>query len=225
MEGIIAETRVREGDVVHRGDVIATLRGDEYLLNLNDARTRYDIISREILRAQAASGAAAAQMERVKLDQTEREIKLYESRLNQTQIRAPIDGVIVTPHTEEKVGRFIQRGEVFCETADVDPIVIELLVPEDDIGLVVPGQTVWLKANAFPSEKFIGRVSQISPRARDEQGARMFVVRADVANPDRTLRTGMLGRAKVLTGNRGVGYVLFRGPIRWLRTKVWQWLP
>lgn len=225
VEGIIAETRVREGDFVRRGDVIATLRGDEYLLNLNDARARYDIISREILRAQAVAGAAMAQMERVKLDQTEREIKVYETRLGQTQIRAPIDGVVVTPRTEEKVGRFIQRGEAFCETADVDPIVIELLVPEDDIGLVSIGQEVWLKANAFPSEKFIGRVSQISPEAREEQGSKMFVVRADVSNPTRSLRTGMVGRGKVLTGNRSVGHVLFRSPIRWLRTKVWQWMP
>ena len=225
VEGIIAETRVREGDFVRRGDVVATLRGDEYLLNLNDARARYDIISKEILRAQAVAGAAMAQMERVKLDQTEREIKVYESRLGQTQIRAPIDGVVVTPRTEEKVGRFIQRGEAFCETADVDPIVVELLVPEDDIGLVSIGQDVWLKANAFPSEKFIGRVSHISAEARDEQGSRMFVVRADVSNPARSLRTGMVGRAKVLTGNRSVGYVLFRSPIRWLRTKVWQWMP
>ena len=225
VEGIIAETRVREGDFVRRGDVVATLRSDEYLLNLSDARARHDIISREILRAQAVSGAAQAQMERVKLDQTEREIKVYQTRLEQTQIKAPIDGVIVTSRPEEKIGRFIQRGETFCETADVDPIVVELLVPEDDIGLVSAGQEVWLKANAFPSEKFTGRVNQISPEARDEQGSRMFVVRADVSNPERSLRTGMLGRAKVLTGYRSAGYVLFRLPLRWLRTKIWQWMP
>jgi hypothetical protein len=32
-----------------------------------------------------------------------------------------MSGVIVTPRLEEKRGRFIKRGEAFCEEANVDP--------------------------------------------------------------------------------------------------------
>lgn len=225
VEGIIAKVNYREGDVVPAGAVVATLRGDEYLLNLNEAQMRYDIISREMTRVQAASGPAAAQIERVKLDQTGREIALYQSKVEQTQIRAPMDGVIVTPKIEEKVGRYIQRGEVLCETAQTSPVVIETAVPEDDIGLVNGGQEVWLKANAFPERKFRGRVTRISPQAKIEQGERVFIAHAEIDNPDHALRTGMVGRAKILTGERSLGLVLLRDPARWLRKKLWQWMP
>ena len=205
--------------------MVASLRSDEYLLNLNDARARSDILERELTRVQASSGAAAAQIERVRLDQTQREIAFNQMKLDQTQIHAPITGVIITPKIEEKRGQFIRRGDVFCETADINPVIIEAAVPEDDIGLVSPKQEVWLKANAFPSQKFVGRVTQISSQATTEQGSRVFIVRAEIENPDQILRTGMVGRMKILTGPRSVGYVLLREPLRWLRKTAWSWMP
>lgn len=225
VDGIVEQVNYREGDLVQKGAVVATLRSDEYLLNLRDARARYDVLARELVRAQAAGGAAASQIERVKLEQTEREIALNQTRLDQTQIRAPLTGVIVTPRIEEKRGRFLKRGESLCETADINPVIVEAAVPEDEIGLVATGQEVWLKANAFPSRKFIGRVTQVSPQASVEQGERVFIVRGEIENPDQELRTGMLGRVKILTGPRSVGYVLLRDPLRWAQKKVWSWIP
>ncbi len=225
IDGVIEKVNYREGDVVPAAAVVAALRSDEYLLNLNDARARFDIIESELTRVQAASGAAASQIERVKLEQTQREIAFNQMKLEQTQIRAPISGVIVTPKIEEKRGQFIRRGEAFCETADVNPVIIEAAVPEDDIGLVRSNQEIWLKANAFPARKFIGRVTQISPQATTEQSARVFIVRAEIENPDQMLRTGMVGRVKILTGPRSVGYVLLREPLRWLQKTIWNWMP
>lgn len=225
VDGIIAKVNYREGDVAPAGAVVATLRTDEHLLNLNEAQMRFDIISRELTRVQAAFGPAAAQIERVKLDQTGREIALYRAKVEQTQIRAPLDGVIITPRIEEKVGRYIRRGEVLCETAQTSPIVIETAVAENDIGLVNEGQEVWLKANAFPERKFKGRVTRVSPQARIEQGERVFIAHAEIDNPDRALRAGMVGRAKILTGERSLGLVLLRDPSSWLRKKLWQWMP
>jgi RND family efflux transporter MFP subunit len=225
VEGIIEQVHYREGDSVPAGAVVATLRGDEYLLNLNQAQARSEIIARELLRSQAVSGAAAANIERVKLDQTQREITLYQAKLEQTRVRAPVAGIIVTPRLEEKRGRYIQRGEIFCETANVNPVVIDTAVPEDEIGLVAPGQEVWLKVNAFPERKFTGRVSRISPQASLEQGERVFIVRAEIENSDLALRTGMVGRAKIITGSRSIGYVLLRAPARWLQKKIWSWTP
>jgi len=225
VDGIIDQVNYREGDFVPAGAVVAVLRGDEHLLNLNQAQARYDILTREITRSQAASGAAAAQIERVKLDQAQREIALYRTKLEQTQIRAPISGVIVTPKLDEKRGRLIKRGEAFCEQANVNPVVIDAAVSEDDIGLVSPGQEVWLKANAFPERKFIGRVSRISPQATVEQEERVFIVRAEIDNPDQSLRTGMLGRTKIRTSSHSIGYVLLRDPARWIRKKIWNLMP
>jgi HlyD family secretion protein len=90
---------------------------------------------------------------------------------------------------------------------------------------VSPGQEVWLKANTFPERKFIGKVLRISPQATVEQGERVFIVRAEIDNPDQSLRTGMVGRSKILTGSHSIGYVFLRGPARWLQKKIWNWMP
>ena len=73
--------------------------------------------------------------------------------------------------------------------------------------------------------KFMGRVTRISPQATIEQDAHVFIVRAEVENPEHELRTGMVGRAKILTGSRGIGYVLLREPLRWFQRKLWAWIP
>jgi RND family efflux transporter MFP subunit len=225
IDGVIENVNFHEGDVVAAGSVVATLRNDEYLLKLNEARSRSDILARELTRVQAASGAADAQIQRVKLEQTQREIAFNQAKLDQTQIRAPINGVVITPKIEEKTGQFIRRGEVFCETADINPVIVEAAIPEDDIGLVSQDQEVWLKANAFPSEKFVGRITHISPQATTEQGIRVFIVRAEIANSDHALRTGMIGRVKILTGSRSIGFVLLREPLRWVQKTLWTWVP
>ena len=223
--GIVDEVLVREGDRVSEGAVVATLRPEDHLLKLQDARTRRDIVTRELQQAQATAETARVQIRRVNLEQIRREIEFHENSLERTRVRTPIAGVVVTPNLESGRGRYLERGAVFCETAVLNPALIDVAVFEDDIGLVEVGQEAWLKANAFPARKFIGRVERISPQATVAEGERVFVVTAEIQNPDDSLRAGMLGKSKLLTASRSIGYAMVRGPAQWAQKALWQWLP
>jgi hypothetical protein len=66
-------------------------------------------------------------------------------------------------------------------------------------------------------------VDVISPKSEAAGDSRVFFARVDIPNPSGVIRPGMQGEAKVSTGWRPAGYVLFRRPAMWVWTKVWSW--
>ena len=46
-------------------------------------------------------------------------IALEESRLANTDLRAPVAGMIVTPRIEERVGQFMTKGAEFCVVMEI----------------------------------------------------------------------------------------------------------
>jgi hypothetical protein len=48
---------------------------------------------------------------------------------------------------------------------------------------------------------------------------------ARVANPDQSLRAGMLGRGKISVGRRQMIVALLRKPLRYVWLKLWPMLP
>ncbi len=225
VEGVVRNIRVREGARVNAGDLLAEVAPDEMRVALQQAQTQYDISSRRVLQLEAAGDLGAAQMERARMQQASAELELARSRVQATQIRSPISGVVITPRLEERTGQLLHRGDVFCQVVDADRAWVEIAVPEKEVGEIGPEQEAWLKLNTFPDHKFVGRVVRVSPQGRDQAEERVFDVVVEVPNGDQTLRVGMMGRGKVLARRAPVGYLLFRGPINWIRLKVWSWLP
>src|SRR5208282_5517669 len=126
----------------------------------------------------------------------------------------------------------LKSGEPFCEIVAQDRMALEMSVPEPDLGLLKPGKNVALKLNAFPTTTFHGTVAQIGAQTRSDGGDQYFLVRAIFENTGGRARDGMVGRARIRAGGGyfesgwySVGYVLLRGPFRWLWEKAWAWLP
>lgn len=225
VEGVVRNVRVREGARVNAGDLLAEVAPDEMRVALQQAQSKYEILSRHVLQLEAAGDLGEAQMERARMQQASAELELARTRLAGTQMRSPISGVVITPRLEERAGQLLHRGDVFCQVVDANRAWVEIAVPEKEVGEIKPEQEAWLKLNTFPDRKVVGRVVRVSPQAREQADERVFDVIVEVPNSDQTLRAGMMGRGKVLARRAPVGYLLFRAPIRWLWLKVWSWLP
>jgi len=225
VEGVVRSVRVREGERVRAGDLLAEVAPDEHRVALEQAQSQYDILSRRVLQLEAEGNLGEARLERARVQQAVAELDLARTRLAKTQIRSPISGVVITPRLEERTGQLLRRGDVFCQVVDPGRAWVEVAVPEQDVGEIAPGQDAWLKLNTFPTRKFEGTVVRLSPQGRDQGEDRVFDVIVEVPNPDQVLRTGMMGRGKILARRAPVGYLLLRTPARWLWMKVWSWLP
>ncbi len=225
VEGIIDAVYHREGDRIRKGELLASLLERDYRIRSQEARSRYEIAEREVAQHDAGLEQAAARQARIHRDQLREEYEMRRQELEKTRITSPVDGVVLTPRIEQKVGLFLQKGEVFCRIADMQEVAVEVLVPETEIAEVTVGQKVRLKIDSFPTRTFRGRVEIVGQKVVDEEGGRFLIVRGRVDGGDLPLKTGMLGRAKIEVGRRSVGYVLFRKPVRFLWRMLWTWIP
>ena len=232
VEGVVRRVLIHEGDVVSAGAPLAELDSSETRVALHRAQERLAIAQRDQSQAESHQDLAAANQARLHMEMEQAEVTLDEEKLARTHLVAPIAGVIVTPKVEEKTGRFLARGDPFCEVVAQDRMAAEVQVPETDLSLLRAGRPVALKLNAFPTDTFDGTVERVSAQTTPADGEQYFFVRVLFANPAGHARTGMVGRAKITSaggwfesGWYPSGYVLLRDPARWAWRKLWTWLP
>lgn len=225
VDGVVSAVRRREGDVVAAGDEIATIEDGKYAAALAAARADYQIAAAEAGRFREAGNPSATADAEARRTELAAKISSEEEHLAHARLVAPVAGVIVTPHLEDRVGQYFARGAELCVVADVSRIVAEVSVPESDASLIREGQPADLKLNSYPTRTFHGNVTRVGARLHDDGKDRFLVAEVAVANPDGALKTGMLGKGKILAGHRSILTLLLRKPGRWAYQKIWPLLP
>jgi hypothetical protein len=80
---------------------------------------------------------------------------------------------------------------------------------------------VALKARAHPLTTFPARLERLAPTAGRGEVQSTVTVYCRLEDPVGSLRPGMTGHARVYTGRRPVGAILFDRALRFLRTEFW----
>lgn len=145
----------------------------------------------ELARAEvAASRIPARPEERSLLDaRVELQIAEIESRIAAQRLRTPISGVV-------EVG-----GTALVRIYDVDPVYLQATLPESMRGLVAVGSQIAFSSPSLPGTARVGHIAEISETSTvDLVGRSMFLVSAEVANPDHVLRSGMFGQMELTGG-------------------------
>lgn len=215
--GTVVEMPVDFGDRVRKGDVVARLDPREPALRLEAARAalaqaqavldraranhersqqlyRQKILSRELLdgvvsewRVAEANREAAA-----------KQLALAEKHAADTTIRSPLDGFVVVRHSA--VGQYVAPAVPLIELVSVDPIKLQLDLPERVLGAVRAGQTVNVETEAFPGRVFAGTVARVGSVL--DPATRMLPIQCFVPNPDAQLKPGQFAVATIDLGSR-----------------------
>lgn len=201
--GRLVELRVREGDLVKKGELIGRLESDDMeaalaraRANLNVARSAYDqakaaldnatsdyerkkSLLEEGLVPQADFDAAEAQYRGAKaalasaaagVKAAEAAVRSAEVEVENTVIRAPFDGTVLTKNAEvgEVVAPFgssTQAKAAVVTMADMSSLQVEADVSESNIEKVRVGQAAEIALDAYPETKYEGVVQTIVPTA------------------------------------------------------------
>jgi GAF domain-containing protein len=222
-EGVIAKVFVHEGDPVHQAQVLAEMDSWERRTAVAASEAKYQAALLQMDHSLASNDGAEAGIQRVQADYWKSEVAHARELLSRAQLRSPIDGVVATPHVDTFAGRRLQLGDTFAEVVDTTSAIIDVAIDAADVGLLRAGQTAAIKLNSYPTRTFHGSVAVVSPQGELHGDDRFFYARVAVSNPDSAIRAGMEGRAKVSTGWRTSGYVLFRRPALWLYSRIWNW--
>ncbi len=197
--------------------------------DLAEARAARDRITQDAEARTAAASVRVRQLREeiatavVKLPSLARELEGADGDL--LPVLAPYDGVVVGL-AARRAGVVIERGEVLCEIARAGATLrAEMAVPEKDAGKVSAGQSVRLLLASYPYPRYGTRAAKlawVSPSGT-AGGFRAFAALEDptvvVDGVARSLRAGMTGEARIVTGSRTLIEFVFE-PLRQLRENV-----
>ncbi len=113
----------------------------------------------------------------------------------QLEIKASIDGVIID--RKATTGELVDKAKEIYTISDPTQLWAIAEVKERDIAAVKVGQDATFAAQAFPEEKFHGKVMLIGNQV--EAGSRTVEVRIGVDNADGRLKPGMFADVEIVT--------------------------
>lgn len=184
--------------------------------------------------------AARKEVEAAKatLKRLQQQLKYNQEQIQRTALMMPIDGYLITPYLPQKVGVYLEQGDLFAVAEDNRKIQGQVQVPEYDVGEFSLGGKVEIKLLAYPSEPIIGRVVSIEPVASTKstntkiesepisnERAGYVKVIVDVPNTKKILKAGMSGYAKIQGSTKPVIVAFTRSIVRFVYLEIWSWLP
>jgi membrane fusion protein (multidrug efflux system) len=215
--GKVLSTKVERGQSVKQGELLATLDASAAALN-----ARAMAAQEQFAKTQAEQAKTECDRSRQLFDSgaiSKAEFDRAISQCNGTQwsvaaaaaqhgsaakmvgdsaIRAPFSGVIGERYVS--VGQYVQPSTRVVSLYAIDPLRLELSVPEANVALIRQDLEVDFKVSAYGDQGFAGKVRFISPNVRQE--SRDLVVEAIVPNADGKLRPGMFATVRLKVGEK-----------------------
>lgn len=197
LTGALESVRVLEGARVGAGAVLATVNATELeaqvksaeaaqTFSASGAKRSEELFQNRIITAveyerdQAALAAANATLAQLR------------TRLGFATIRAPISGVVTERLVE--TGDVVSNNQRLFTVADLSTLVSRVQVSELEVGALKAGQKVDLTVDAFPGERFVGRIRRVFPSA--DSSTRMVPVEVALTGSASTrLRPGYTARS------------------------------
>ena len=204
--GKIIERRVRLGDVVKNGQIVARLDPADQQKNAASAQAQLAAAQHSLVyakqqldrdQAQAKENLIAlAQLEQTtnayasalaQRDQAAQQAALSKDQLQYTTLAADHAGVITAEQAD--TGQNVSAGQAVYNLAWSGDIDVVCDVPESALAALSVGQTANVTLAALPGRKFAARVRELSPAA-DPQ-SRTYRAKLTLDNPGPEVRLGM----------------------------------
>ena len=184
------------------------------------ARTQVDVQTSQLASVDAQAASARAEILGLDADialataqvaasdavllQRQARLKDIEIDLSNTDIRSPVDGVVVQRQIElgQTVAASLSSPTLFTVAQDLREIEIYSNIDEADVGRIKPAQKVTFTVNAFPNRSFEGAVKLVRLGAQTVQNVVTYTGVITVNNQDMALLPGMTANLQIITDER-----------------------
>src|SRR4029077_8491303 len=182
----------------------AALRSAQAQQSAGESQTR--AAKPQVASAQATFQVAEAQLKAAEATVRQKQAALEQTRLDlaHTEIRAPVDGVVVSRTVDpgQTVAASLQAPTLFTIAQDLTQMQVEAAVDEAEVGRLREGMGATFTVDAFPGRSFRGEISQIRKAAQVVSNVVSYTTVITVPNPDRTLLPGMTANVRVQVDRR-----------------------
>lgn len=191
----IKKINVEVGDRVRAGQVLVTLDSS----NSDQLRINLDQIEREYNRAVQLleiGGGTQQSVDQLKA-QLDAARSQYDNIMENTVLRSPITGLVTARNYDP--GDMTSTLPVLT-VGQLSPVVkVMINVSENDMTKIAVGMPVEITFDAFPEEKFSGKIYRVYPTV--DEATRTFGVEIRIPNPKEQLKPGMFARVNIDFGS------------------------
>ncbi len=209
----------------------ATIRQRE--ADLRVAEVNFDrsknLFERQLLAKQALDDAesrylaAEAQIDLSKAQLAQAEARLQELKINlqNTTVTSPVDGFVGRRNVDP--GAMVSQNTPIATVVDISKLKMVVNVVEKDIRLVTVGDSGDVDVDAYPGEKFRGRIARVAPVL--DPATRTAAMEIEIANNDKRLKPGMYARVTLTVEERKGTLVAPKTAVVDFENKRGVWMP
>ncbi len=209
----------------------ATIRqreADLKVAEVNFARSK-NLFERQLLAKQALDDAesrylaAEAQIDLSKAQLMQAEARLQELKINlqNTSVTSPVDGFVGKRNVDP--GAMVSQNTPIASVVDISKLKMVVNVVEKDIRLVTVGDSGDVDVDAYPGEKFRGRIARVAPVL--DPATRTATMEIEIANADKRLKPGMYARVSLTVEERKGTLVAPKSAVVDFESKRGVWMP
>jgi RND family efflux transporter MFP subunit len=147
----------------------------------------------EAARQQYESAKNGAAQQYQALQAARARVALAHKAVADTVVRAPFAGLVA--ERLATTGDYVTKGLKVAVVVRVNPLRVQLTVPEQFVSAIAVGAPVNFEVDAYAGKQFTGKIRFISPALEANQ--RALTVEAVVANPKGELKPGLFATARI----------------------------
>jgi RND family efflux transporter MFP subunit len=183
---------------LYDGKLLSQSEFDQRSMQAQAAERQYDVAKNGAAQQyQALLGARAR-------------VAMAQKALADTVVRAPFAGAIGERFVS--VGDYVTKGTKVASVLRIDPLRVELTVPEQYVSAVAAGRAVTFEVDAYPGETFTGQVRYVSPSVT--AATRALTLEAIVPNTAGRLKPGFFATARIEEAQKRPGILVPAGAVR-----------
>jgi RND family efflux transporter MFP subunit len=214
--GRVQEVRVRAGDRVERGQLLAILEGGDLQAAVEQARAAVAMAQANLVNARAQhermedlhergsvtdknleDALAGLRVAEASVRQAEANLTAARVNLGYSMVRSPVTGWIVEKRVE--AGDMASPGMAFFTVEDLSRVKVVVRVPEGEVVGLEVGAPAVVTLDVLETE-YRGTVDRVAPAG--DAASRTFDIEIVLENPEGRIRSGMFARVRFQRGTR-----------------------
>jgi hypothetical protein len=222
LDGVIDQVEVEPNDMVQAGQLLFRMDdtdlSNQHILaqrSLDVAEAEYLRNAQEAFRCEPCRGRLPEL--RALRDREKAALDWARERLEKSNVRAPMAGILTFPDVFELKGRPVSTGQRIMTLSNPDQTQLRINLPVDDAIVLKPGAEVMFYPGTDPLSRARARLVSAGYEVRqaaDQSLAFPLLATFDVQPHP---RLGLRGSAKVYGDRAPVAYLVLRKPLAWLR--------
>ncbi len=196
----------KKGFIAQADEDTAQAAYDSAVAQADSAKAQEDAQVSQIRSAEAQLRVTEAQLQAAiaTVAQQDANLKQAQVDLDHTEIRAPVDGVVVSRNVDvgQTVAASLQAPTLFTIAQDLTDMEVDTNVDEADVGRIRIGLRATFTVDAFRNQTFAGEVMQVRKAPQTVQNVVTYNVVVSARNPDGRLLPGMTANVRLVVDQK-----------------------